>query len=364
MHPPHPILKRSASQAAEAEARHPSVHFPPSPRLTRTFSAHSPSSYDRSPIVVSPNSCALPARGCPGRTYYPGSGSSAPKTHPAKTAVARGHLHPRALAAYAEDDGRDYDDDEDEDDVEAERTPTRTSPYIPLPVPPPIPNASFASFSSSMAPPSLFNSSTSSFSSAFSASSFTSSAPHYPTYALAPSPYPNTASAPPPLIPDLSSESDESDGFASPPPEPAYSGFVTGMLASYSSTSVTHPTSKAAVRSTRHTPHRTQRTRPRTTPRLRHTPCPRPTPSPRPTLPPTLRILLPQRTRRSPLRKTGSGVHVVPLPAVLPPRPLSTDTAWQGRRRTGTRRRMWTGAMRLRIARAWRLGRVRRVPRA
>jgi len=46
------------------------VHFPPSPSLTtHTFSVDSASAYDRSPIIVAPNSCALPERGCPGRTY-------------------------------------------------------------------------------------------------------------------------------------------------------------------------------------------------------------------------------------------------------------------------------------------------------
>ncbi|TRM56265.1 hypothetical protein BD626DRAFT_541469 [Schizophyllum amplum] len=63
---------RSASHEPFASASGPptpsrGVHFPPSPRLTRTFSTHPPSDYDRSPIVVGPNTCALPERG--GRTY-------------------------------------------------------------------------------------------------------------------------------------------------------------------------------------------------------------------------------------------------------------------------------------------------------
>ncbi|CAE6474723.1 unnamed protein product [Rhizoctonia solani] len=46
------------------------VHFPTAKRdLVKTRVTHSPASYDRSPIVVLPNSCAMPARGCPGRTY-------------------------------------------------------------------------------------------------------------------------------------------------------------------------------------------------------------------------------------------------------------------------------------------------------
>lgn len=47
------------------------VHFPPSPTLTSTHVVDSPGLYDRSPIVVAENSCAMPRRGCPGRTYTP-----------------------------------------------------------------------------------------------------------------------------------------------------------------------------------------------------------------------------------------------------------------------------------------------------
>ena len=65
---PRPILKRTPSSMAR-ERKQAVVHFPPSPIISKTFVAHSPSTYDRSPIVVVPNSCALPERGCPGRTY-------------------------------------------------------------------------------------------------------------------------------------------------------------------------------------------------------------------------------------------------------------------------------------------------------
>jgi len=81
---PRPILKHSSSTPVHRNA----VHFPPSPSLlTRTFSAHSSTSYDRSPIVVAPNSCAIPPRGCPGRTYS--IDDPAPRTGRV--------LHPRAL---------------------------------------------------------------------------------------------------------------------------------------------------------------------------------------------------------------------------------------------------------------------------
>ena len=63
---PRPILKRSPSTSARTA---PKVHFPPPPELTCTFSAYSSTTYDRSPIIVSPNAYALPERGSPGRTY-------------------------------------------------------------------------------------------------------------------------------------------------------------------------------------------------------------------------------------------------------------------------------------------------------
>jgi len=169
---PRPILKRSESTHEESELpqattpRYPrasllhktppphGVHFPPSPSLTRTFSAYSPSLYDRSPIVVSPNSCALPERGCPGRTYTLDDSASQSSHSNWRPAVQNGrHLHPRAVASAYREPSPDIDEVADED--EALRTPTRT------------------------------------------------------------------LLVPPPLIPDLSSESEESDGFISPPPEHA-----------------------------------------------------------------------------------------------------------------------------------------------
>ncbi|KAJ7583583.1 hypothetical protein C8J56DRAFT_213096 [Mycena floridula] len=120
------------------------VHFPSSPNLFQTFEVPSSSAYDRTPIVIGPNSVALPARGCPGRTYYNVDDEEPDeqrfcsrflKNLEARVlSSSRGHAHPRAL------DPR------------------------------------------------------------------------------------NDESIPPPLIPDLSSEeSEESDGFISPPPESAFS---------------------------------------------------------------------------------------------------------------------------------------------
>jgi len=88
---PRPILKQTQSKPQP----HPhGVHFPPSPSLTRTFTAHSAAAYDRSPIVVAQNSCALPERGCPGRTYLLEETTAC---YPRGIAYARDY-HPRALA--------------------------------------------------------------------------------------------------------------------------------------------------------------------------------------------------------------------------------------------------------------------------
>lgn len=146
---PRPILKRTHSD----ERRHSppyshGVHFPPSSGLARTFDAYSASTYDRSPIVVSPNTCALPERGCPGRTYTADDSSCYAYTNSVrKTAASRGeHAHPRLLQSSS------------------------TLVY-------------------------------------HRSESFSN---------------PPSSSLPPPLIPDLSSESEESDGFISRPSQTSF----------------------------------------------------------------------------------------------------------------------------------------------
>ncbi|KAF5353517.1 hypothetical protein D9756_007857 [Leucocoprinus leucothites] len=90
---PRPILKRSSSSSSTAEKH--AVHFPPSPSLTRTFVAHSPAAYDRSPIVVGPNICALPERG--GRTYVLDEQSSPTSSRRRSSSKSGRVLHPRAI---------------------------------------------------------------------------------------------------------------------------------------------------------------------------------------------------------------------------------------------------------------------------
>ena len=93
------------------------VHFPPTPSLCQTHLTHSPAMYDRAPIVVLPNACALPARH--ERTYppsreCPSSSSSSKKrrsTHAkGAQAVAAVAHHPHAFreAPVASSDPRQH----------------------------------------------------------------------------------------------------------------------------------------------------------------------------------------------------------------------------------------------------------------
>lgn len=133
---PRPILKPSAS-CVTAAAR--GVHFPPSPRLTRTFSALPSCDYDRSPIVVAPNTCALPERG--GRTYTEDQQALCSPTRCHRSPRDRrdsDEVHPRALAPANA----------------APRSPTTACPSYPPP-PPLVPDFSSESDESDgfMSPP-------------------------------------------------------------------------------------------------------------------------------------------------------------------------------------------------------------------
>ena len=79
---PRPILKQFSTFSSDSGNASPysppsaspgfKVHFPQHlEQLVSTHDTHSPNVYDRSPISVRPNDCALPARNC--RTYRPGS---------------------------------------------------------------------------------------------------------------------------------------------------------------------------------------------------------------------------------------------------------------------------------------------------
>ena len=77
----------------------PRVHFPPAPGLCQTHLTHSPSIYDRAPIVVAPNDCALPARN--ERTYTPPSECSKKRRSATITTTTTAHGHGHGAAATA-----------------------------------------------------------------------------------------------------------------------------------------------------------------------------------------------------------------------------------------------------------------------
>ncbi|TFK88626.1 hypothetical protein K466DRAFT_444516, partial [Polyporus arcularius HHB13444] len=167
---PRPCLKRSSHPlppsppqdepstllAIDPSILSPLVRFPPHTALAHTLGNALP--YDRSPIVVLPNRCALPARGCPGRTYDPDEPSSSTSTRRSKRSsispVGK-HLHPRAVDGH---DPRSFSDDDP--------TP-RQSPRVDYhpPLPPLIPDLSSESSEESdgvaSPPPELYHSHTS-----------------------------------------------------------------------------------------------------------------------------------------------------------------------------------------------------------
>ncbi|CDO73396.1 hypothetical protein BN946_scf185013.g30 [Trametes cinnabarina] len=113
---PHPILKRDMSPFRTPTLPFsncgplfsPHVHFPPTPRIAATYPADSPTTYDRAPITVSPNICALPRRG--ERTIYTPSADLEGERRGRSRHRARGcggsgenikgsYFHPRAYEA-------------------------------------------------------------------------------------------------------------------------------------------------------------------------------------------------------------------------------------------------------------------------
>ncbi|KAI0053397.1 hypothetical protein FA95DRAFT_1601041 [Auriscalpium vulgare] len=102
------------------------VHFPPSPALASTHLTHAANDYDRAPIVVMPNACALPARN--DRTYTPCD------DHPRKRAPRPSHT-PHFPPAYP-------------------ATPRAHDPFPPTALPPLVPDLSSESDESDTTPPS------------------------------------------------------------------------------------------------------------------------------------------------------------------------------------------------------------------
>ncbi|KAI0746074.1 hypothetical protein C8Q76DRAFT_604608 [Earliella scabrosa] len=127
---PPPQDEPSTLLAIDPSILSPLVRFPPQTALTHTLGNAIP--YDRSPIVVLPNRCALPERGCPGRTYAPDESSSSFIRRSKRTSLSPTggkHLHPRAVP--------DHDSRQDDDPT------PRQSPRVDYhPLPPLVPDLS------------------------------------------------------------------------------------------------------------------------------------------------------------------------------------------------------------------------------
>ncbi|EIW54639.1 uncharacterized protein TRAVEDRAFT_73830 [Trametes versicolor FP-101664 SS1] len=143
---PRPILKRTAASAPvrpppqdepsallaiDPSILSPLVRFPHHQALAHTMGSALP--YDRTPIVVTPNRCALPERGCPGRTYSLDDPNPAHLRSSKRMSLSptRGkHLHPRAA-------GHDREAYEDND-----LTPRQSPRVDHFPLPPLVPDLS------------------------------------------------------------------------------------------------------------------------------------------------------------------------------------------------------------------------------
>lgn len=110
---PKPILKHGFSSGVSSGASTPTcraqekhAHFPPPSEEARRYSGVE---YDRTPIVVIANELAMPARGCPGRTFeiddmdayksrHHHHHSKKPHLNGAKPSSSGNHVHPNFFA--------------------------------------------------------------------------------------------------------------------------------------------------------------------------------------------------------------------------------------------------------------------------
>ncbi|KAL4063033.1 hypothetical protein V8B97DRAFT_1597271 [Scleroderma yunnanense] len=146
---PRSILKHDRVHPSRSTDRLHAVHFPPSPTLTRVHVVHSSTSYDRSPIVVSPNACALPERGCPGRTYVLDDELPRRSLPSQRRSNNGNHVHPRATSNYISSPPSRLGEDD------PTRAPLRPSPLVPPPLIPDLSSESDESDGFISLPPSL-----------------------------------------------------------------------------------------------------------------------------------------------------------------------------------------------------------------
>lgn len=102
---PRPILKSSSRKSSTSStsscdsipssSRGPCVQF--SACLSTTYLTHASTDYNRCPIDVTPNTLAMPKRGCPGRTYR--------DEQTAALAQFRMEAEGRSMPALVSDDG-------------------------------------------------------------------------------------------------------------------------------------------------------------------------------------------------------------------------------------------------------------------
>lgn len=102
---PRPILKSSSRKSSTSStsscdsipssSRGPCVQF--SACLSTTYLTHASTDYNRCPIDVTPNTLAIPKRGCPGRTYR--------DEQAAALAQFRLEAEGRSMPALVSDDG-------------------------------------------------------------------------------------------------------------------------------------------------------------------------------------------------------------------------------------------------------------------
>ncbi|KAG6330048.1 hypothetical protein ID866_9040, partial [Astraeus odoratus] len=116
------------------------VHFPPTPTLTSTFITHSASTYDRTPVVVLPNVCALPGRherelfidnNPPGTEHKPSSAAPASRSRARTQSSKESYFHPRAYEACAPEQPRPP-----ASWSSGHSTPPHSPPPLLIPVPP------------------------------------------------------------------------------------------------------------------------------------------------------------------------------------------------------------------------------------
>ncbi|KAG9015378.1 hypothetical protein FRB93_013078 [Tulasnella sp. JGI-2019a] len=119
---PRPILKHTSFRAdqssssschgtASQRSAGSAVRFPSSPKMSTVYWTHCPNSYDRRPIVVLPNSCALPDRG---QRDLSGASSSPQMGQTSLPQSWGNHVHPSIFGRMCSSGSTSSDEDSDQ----------------------------------------------------------------------------------------------------------------------------------------------------------------------------------------------------------------------------------------------------------